>query len=152
MSEEPVLYILMRTDIHSLAGGKGMAQAAHAANQFVAEAKKDKLFKAWEKQAGTFGTTIVLAGGNLRDVEGTIEYANRFEGLQTGLVVDPTFPVRDGDAILTAEVTVCGYVFGDKNGDYYDKEEDVYQELSGDWSILTNPLYPTLDFPEESDY
>lgn len=150
----PVLYILMRKDIHSLAGGKGMAQAAHAANQFVEETTKNKLFKAWQGQAGTFGTTIVVGVDDLDRLEYEIDRAREL-GLSAGLTVDPTFPVRDGDAVLLANVTVCGYVFGDKNKTYKDTTSDWSDHhvgLGEEWGLVDFPLYPTLDFPEESDY
>ena len=52
------LYILMRTDLPSMNAGRAMAQAAHAANQFIKEYGNNKEVQKWQKDANGFGTTI----------------------------------------------------------------------------------------------
>jgi hypothetical protein len=107
-----VLYILMRTDMASMNPGKACAQAAHAANQFVEEHHRNATVKAWQKQTGTgFGTTIVLSA-NQEILTQVVTYP---EGdFVVGLVVDPTYPVRDGEVTHSISVVTCAYVFGTK--------------------------------------
>lgn len=129
--EEFVLYILMRTDIESLQGGKGMAQAAHAANQFMKnpETEKSSGYKQWldQSSSGTFGTTIVL------DVNSEVELEliiNKFKDSNhvrystiEDTVLDDTFPIKDGLVTFTVPVVTCGYVFaplGEKRLDHLD--------------------------------
>lgn len=119
MANNPVLYILMRTDLDSLNPGKAMAQAAHAANQFVAYAREMKnvdgifheAFNEWERQANFFGTTIVLDG---KDEETIVRLVNKCadRSYLSAVVVDPEYPLRDGKVthILPNFIT-CGYVF-----------------------------------------
>jgi peptidyl-tRNA hydrolase len=108
---EPTLYILMRTDLESMNPGKGMAQAAHAANQFVHEYSKLSEFGDWAKQAEGFGTTIVLGGGNEEDIARVASDCAYREGFVAGLVRDPTYPVKDGEAVHLISLVTCAYVF-----------------------------------------
>jgi peptidyl-tRNA hydrolase len=143
----PVLYILMRKDIHSLAGGKGMAQAAHAANQFLHwHDVEDALVEFWKNQtSGGFGTTVVLGVENEATLKIYIEDAIAASGCIAGLVHDPTFPIRDGEAILTAPVDTCGYIFGDKLGEIVLSSGESL--LLADYLYLLD-LYPTLNISE----
>jgi len=127
--ETPILYILMRSDLDSMNAGKGMAQAAHAANAFVkhAEKKNDKLVDSWinsTKQG--FGTTIVLAvdGVELQDL---IDNAQGL-GLIAGIVHDPSYPVRDGSVTHLIPLDTCGYVFGSR-------EFQPLRQLIGSWEL-----------------
>lgn len=81
-----VLYLVMRRDLPSLNPGKLAAQAAHCANACVAKMKKanPQLLRAWEQEAGTFGTTIVLGAGR------------RFIAKLPNRVWDDTYPCGDG--------------------------------------------------------
>ena len=36
-------------------------------------------------------------------------------GLHANTIHDPTYPIRDGDQIITAPVDTCAYVFGRKS-------------------------------------
>lgn len=125
---DPRLYILMRTDLESMNPGKMAAQACHAANQFVfrineyatlcKEAFPNALsgrvadFEEW--QASTpdgFGTTIILDGGSISDI---IEFINEIAPeltVASGIVVDPTYPVRDGSVTHLLPLETCAYVF-----------------------------------------
>lgn len=114
----PVLYILMRTDLSSMNPGKGMAQAAHAANAFMRQAPTalnlTESVSDWENATSQgFGTTIVL-GGNIKKIEDTVKTAKSF-GLIADLVRDPSYPVRDGEVIHLIDLITCAYVFGNKN-------------------------------------
>ncbi len=136
----PVLYILMRTDLPSMNAGKAMAQASHASNAFLHDAKTNwKLFQEetemvelWQKEtAQGFGTVLTLAA-TLEQIQETMRNC----GLNLvihGLVLDPSYPYRvmgeianviypQGGYDNTKEVTLvrpeitCAYVFGDKDG------------------------------------
>lgn len=114
---EPILYILMRTDLDSLNPGKAMAQACHAANQAVdfitkkgSDSDRANLTK-WEMQAGSFGTTIVLDGGTEQNIR------QKITSLQDGfmwanVVEDPEYPLRDGKVVhIIPHFLTCAWVF-----------------------------------------
>lgn len=117
----PILYILMRTDLDSMNPGKGMAQACHAANYFIAHAKEviaspDTFIgmhavKTWQEETPQgFGTTIVLAVGD----EAALNYytsSAEDEGLLNGVVHDPSYPIRDGSVTHELPLDTCGFVF-----------------------------------------
>ena len=124
----------MRTDMSSLNAGKGMAQAAHAANQFIYENvwhnreffsktgedtvdDKQRLIRTWMSQAAGFGTTIVLDATDELALTDAIDAA-RVHDLMAGLVLDPTYPVRDGLVTHSLPVITCGYIFGDKDNPF----------------------------------
>lgn len=111
------LYILMRRDLYDMNPGKGMAQAAHAANDFQSivfekyNVKQD--YMKWVEDRN-FGTTIVL--------EATLEQIERIEliaadtGIPAGIVVDPTYPFRNfyGEVFTAKEVT-CAWLFFERD-------------------------------------
>ena len=115
---EPILYILMRTDLDSLNPGKAMAQACHAANQMVCsiesigtETIKNRL-KDWQSQAGTFGTTIVLDGGSEANIRNKIHQIH--DECWCGLTIDPEYPIRDGKVVhLIPDFLTCAWVFSE---------------------------------------
>ena len=141
---EPVLYIIMRADLYQMNPGKGMAQAAHAANLF--EHKIQSCIKAtdnetlsqlalitgavrkWRGDRG-FGTTIVLEATEkeIRDLYDHLDPNPKY-CLQFGLVYDPTYPYKNfyGD-VYTQEELTCAYVFA-ANDDYiiYNENEDGF--------------------------
>lgn len=80
------LYIIIRNDLPSLNPGKAMAQAAHAANQFVHDVK-NKQVKEWQKDGQGFGTTIVLSAsiGEINSIYNTSDEPCDY-------VVDETYP------------------------------------------------------------
>ncbi|WNL50631.1 peptidyl tRNA hydrolase [Ruegeria phage RpAliso] len=110
----PSLYILMRTDMASMNAGKGMAQAAHAANQFLRDAADADDISVdtlpWEEQARGFGTTITLAVPTERAMKEAVDAA-RAEGFIAGVVHDSTYPLRDGKVTHLIPVDTCAYVF-----------------------------------------
>lgn len=117
--QEPALYILMRTDMASMNPGKAMAQAAHAANAFIrdvgtADRYDDNIVyaaSAWEDSTEQwFGTTLVLAAPNEKALFDAVAAAQA-EGLPAETVLDPTYPIRDGEVTHLLPVITCAYVF-----------------------------------------
>jgi len=116
----PTLYILMRNDMESMNAGKAMAQASHASNAFVKHANEalpdfnlGQLFPQWklETEQG-FGTVLVLAV-NEKQMRQAVE-TSEVMGLVSGVVHDPTYPLRDGDTTHFLPVDTCAYVFADR--------------------------------------
>lgn len=110
---DAALYILMRSDMKSLNAGKAMAQAAHAANQFAATASTavPTLYTEWEGQTPDgFGTTIVLDATSGECMYNVVEDAQD-EGFLADIVLDPTYPISDGEVTHLIPVLTCGYVF-----------------------------------------
>lgn len=111
---DPTLYILMRNDMDSLNPGKGMAQAAHAANHFTATIESysefQDEFNEWEKStAQNFGRTIVLAVSSEELLKMT-DAAGKAH-LLYGLIIDPTYPLQDGDTTHLLSLMTCGWIF-----------------------------------------
>lgn len=129
----PVLYILMRSDLNSLNAGKAMAQAGHAANAMVHEIRRSgavpskyitNLLNKWEGSTTQgFGTCLVLDCHNqqimvevLRALRSVVESRGAKHGeVVSGILNDPTYPVRDGDVTHFISVNTCAYAFFDKN-------------------------------------
>tara|TARA_R110000823_G_scaffold97570_2_gene211896 strand:+ start:3092 stop:3511 length:420 start_codon:yes stop_codon:yes gene_type:complete len=117
---EPVLYILMRTDMDSMNPGKAMAQASHASNAFVHRHSKNLMTKQWQEQTPDgFGTVIVLGVGGEMELTYCLGQADDLASLGvdivSGEVVDPTYPVGDGLVTHLVEMVTCGYIFMDRN-------------------------------------
>lgn len=119
-----VLYIIMRDDLASMNPGKGMAQAAHAANQCVYKVlntPKDhpyygeisQMLTDWSSQADAFGTTIVLSA-SLRKIDRIMEWLIPDTPLVYGTITDPTYPLQDGPTTHLIPLTTCAYIFGQK--------------------------------------
>ena len=117
---DPRLYIIVRTDMASMNAGKGMAQAAHAANafEFDMEANAGELTKdmrtAWANWGAStlqgFGTTIVVAAIDEREMTEAVEQAVSL-GFPAEVIHDPTYPVTDGRVTHLIPVNTCAYVF-----------------------------------------
>lgn len=111
-------YVLMRTDVPDFLNGKAMAQAHHAGTKMVYDGLKggDERVNAelteWEEEATGFGTCITLAVSSA-EMKQAVSMATIL-GLHTGVVLDPTYPIRDGNEIKTLPVKTCAYVFGRK--------------------------------------
>lgn len=124
-----VLFILMRTDMVSMNPGKAVAQGSHATSQFhrlmentldMEAAKNGGVpqgkaadYLEWINQAGTFGTVLTL-GVTKAELDEVLIYTEQF-GADYGLVVDPTYPLRDGDTTHFFPVATCAWVFGEKD-------------------------------------
>jgi peptidyl-tRNA hydrolase len=91
-----ILYILMRNDLPSMNAGKAMAQASHAANQFVHSCSKGGMadaVKAWMQQTPMgFGTVLVLSA-NGQQISDAMDKVNGRECVGQ-IVVDPSYPYR----------------------------------------------------------
>ena len=124
---EPTLYILMRSDLDSLNPGKAMAQAAHAAqamsHRIITEWRGvtsiQNAFKEWGGHRG-WGRTIVLDGGRGEDIVETLgtvcENVNYEDDIVTsGTIIDPSYPIRDGEYTHTIPLLTCGWIFTDVN-------------------------------------
>jgi len=105
----PRLYILMRTDLDSMNPGKGMAQAAHAANMFAVRASLAPGYSEWAEQGFTFGTTLVM-GVNEAQLYDVVESALR-DDLYAAVIHDSSYPIRDGAVTHLIPLDTCGYVF-----------------------------------------
>lgn len=111
----PVLYIFMRSDLDSLNPGKGMAQACHAANmaQELAQLGSSEMKALWKLWCADrmFGTTIVL-DAPLWKIN-FIKMLKPQKGFISGVVTDPTYPIRDGEQTHLVVLDTCAFVFGD---------------------------------------
>ena len=109
----PILYILMRNDMDSMNPGKAMAQASHASNQFVATLPTDAydIYNEW-LQCNGFGTVLVLEVTEAQ-MRTSVAVADALD-LVSGIVHDPTYPLRDGDSTHFIPVDTCAFVFGNK--------------------------------------
>lgn len=116
---DPRLCIVVRTDMDSMNPGKGMAQAAHAANAFTKKAQYGTTleesvaiaFSKWYQSTEQgFGTTIVLAASSEEELIEVITQAAEL-GFTADVIHDPTYPVSDGDVTHLIPVNTCGYVF-----------------------------------------
>ena len=122
------LYILMRNDMDSLNPGKGMAQAAHAANHFTDKVKLEfvddsktihyNFIKNWLNQTSQgFGTTIVL-GAKISDIEELVKFAvSGDRRLYGDMIIDPTYPLLDGQTLHTFPCYTCGWIFVGSSAD-----------------------------------
>lgn len=136
----PVLFLLIRTDLDSMNPGKACAQAAHAANAV------EKHYEAWTQEASAkptwfcsakptpkteeinrawfqwkyqttqgFGTTIVL-GGSMSQIKVDIDHLTS-AGFLAGVVHDPTYPLLDGKVTHLIPLDTCAYVFAPNKDD-----------------------------------
>jgi hypothetical protein len=126
-TEDPlILYVLMRTDLPDYQAGKSMAQANHAGTRFMRDMAKlsaDHLrllrsYNEWLQQADGFGTCIVLGVTRAELHQRLATGAGSVERI-SGLIHDPTYPIRDGNQVLTLPIDTCGYVFGRKSACYW---------------------------------
>lgn len=124
------LVVFARSDLESLTPGKLAAQVSHAASQHairmmqVSEASKQALFTWTDKgnehlagrgdfRAFDFGTAIVLDGGTFYptipdDVRNAMDDAD-----YSGIVRDPTYPLRDGKVTHYLDLETCAWIFFD---------------------------------------
>lgn len=108
----PILYILMRTDIPDMVPGKGMAQAAHAANMF--DNYISHTHPAYLEWAGSrhFGVTIVKAATSQQASEIFESRASLSSDTLMGTVVDESYPIKPvRGPTYTVEETTCWFVF-----------------------------------------
>jgi len=96
---KPTLYIIIRSDVPDMNPGKGMAQASHVTNDFMANCSSPYI-REWMEDRN-FGTVLVLSG--------TIDDIIAITGMDsdTGITIDDTYPWRNwyGKLHLTKEIT-----------------------------------------------
>lgn len=140
MQNQYGLYILMRTDLSSMNGGRAMAQASHASNAFIHKYSAEAAVVQWQNETKQgFGTAIVL-GATIAQIFDV--FNNRLASKATSkywlydLVTDPDYVVRvpkeiyglidpkkinkqncypiegTSDMSVSRRETTCGYVFG----------------------------------------
>lgn len=105
MSEEYTLYVMVRNDVDSLTPGKIAAQVNHAGTHFLWKYGHLATVEEWIGDRG-FGRVIVLSAYP-HDIT---EFCNP-EGNIAGIIVDPSFPVKDGLVTHHVEMMTCGYIF-----------------------------------------
>lgn len=132
------LYIIVRTDMASMNAGRVAAQCSHASNYFVKMAKEVvecledqddqfiKNFNEWENETDQgYGTVIILDGGTEEDI--LFQMGQMEQYYLTGKVVDPEYPIRDGDTVhILKDVFTCAFAF------QYDKDDPGMLE---GWSL-----------------
>jgi hypothetical protein len=114
---DPILYILMRSDLQDNNPGKMMAQAAHVASSFemwtrAISCQPDQYselihhIQNWRSGAGSCGTTICLEATKNQILE------TRDLTTFSDVFTDPTYPWRNyyGDVFVSSELT-GGWVF-----------------------------------------
>ena len=112
--QEPTLYILMRDDLESLNAGKAIAQGSHATNDFEEWAKyQDDLdsIRYWRDNR-SFGRCLTVAAKPyqidkimaMMDESDSVDFGG-------GTIIDPTYPVSDGEVVHKIELLTCGWVF-----------------------------------------
>jgi len=114
----PVLYILMRNDMDSLNPGKAIAQGSHATNDFEYNitSETDNItdaVKAWKDEGfESFGTCIVL-GATENQIGMIVDSVETIYGLAASDIIDPTYPITDGDTLHFLPVMTCAWLFAE---------------------------------------
>ena len=134
--DEPIFYIIMRTDLDSLGPGKAMAQANHAYGAVLCAISTKEVIQGdffdWKDQTKQgFGITIVLAG-TVHEIDTILYKAGKNANLVSGWVHDPTYPIADGDIIHVLPMDTCGFLFGERR--------DI-KELTKDLELYSNERY-----------
>ena len=142
-NENLYLYILMRSDLHSMGAGRAAAQASHAANAFIHRygrstkaGEVNPLIKNWQNQTPQgFGTAIVLSC-DIDKLHETTQKASQ-QKFFFDTIVDPDYvitvpaeviPYIDANNLnkfeqsktdptkylFHREEITCAYIFGDK--------------------------------------
>jgi len=115
MESLPTLYVLARVDLASMNSGKLAAQTCHSGSAFAKhmENSKDPFYEKWKEETPQgFGTVLVLAV-NEQQMRQAVETSKAL-GFVSGVVHDPTYPLRDGDTTHFLPVDTCAYVFGSR--------------------------------------
>lgn len=119
ISYDPYLYIIMRSGLDSLNPGKACAQASHAANQMVFDARLSyepalgEQLAEWENASGFgFGPCVVLSA-DYPTLTALVRNASAV-GHHAAMVHDPSYPLRDGATTHHLPLDTCAYLFGPK--------------------------------------
>ncbi len=126
---EPIYhYVLMRQDVPDYLSGKAQAQSNHAGTKMALDvvlaaldgkphdAEYLALIREWAAEGGGFGTCIVL-GVSAYEMRQAVSLA-KLLGLHSGIVHDPSYPLRDGEKIQTIPLDTCAFIFGRKSDCY----------------------------------
>jgi hypothetical protein len=112
----PILHILMRDDLASLNPGKAIAQGSHATNDFEAviqqRARRDMVDAAqlWREDR-TFGTCLTRAAKPYQ-IDGILDMVNNSPSPYVcGKIIDPTYPITDGEVTHHLPMLTCAWVF-----------------------------------------
>lgn len=132
------LYVIVRTDMDSMNPGRVAAQVCHAGsdhygkftklcnvfengdyyNDLSSDASEAIItdFDIWrtESKQNTFGTTIVLDGGNWNSIIEGLNISkdyNLSEYFSYGIINDDTYPIKDGSVIHFVSIPTCIWVF-----------------------------------------
>lgn len=112
MNDDPVvLYLLMRTDLASMNPGKACAQAHHAATHMAAQLRHLEatcLYDEWVLQTGHYGTVLTF-GVDETTLRQLVQIAH-IQGMVCGRVIDPSYPLRDGQVTHALTLVTCGYI------------------------------------------
>lgn len=121
------LYIVLRNDLIGMSPGRAAAQASHGTSQFH-EAHRDldvttapsfsfmkQAFKDWKREAGKFGTTIILQASqkqltSLVSFAGAGVLADRFD-FWFSEIIDPEYCVSGNEEIFVGKDIRTGAVF-----------------------------------------
>lgn len=119
--EDVALYLLMRSDMKSLNPGKACAQAHHAGTKVMCDYYKgyqklheESLVERWMVNKCGFSTVIVLSVDSLEELEYLIKSADNMKHL-SGKILDPTYPIKDGEFIHKIPVVSCGYIIAPRS-------------------------------------
>lgn len=130
MYVDPILYIIVDTEMASMTPGRVSAQTAHAhgvMEQYLSQ-KATVTSRAWSdwKSDRGFGTTIVLEPSEYMSFGAIKGALNLWDHVLTvKSVVDPTYPLKDGKVIHYVPVeTVLAVFLVDRN-----KCPDIIKEL-----------------------
>lgn len=130
----PKLYILVRTDMDTMNPGRVAAQVSHLPfallEEMIEKTSKKKhpfqvselkeIFDAWSSETEQgFGTTIILDADSIENIENLVNQANSRTKVFSGIVVDPTYPIKDGNVIHLVNIPTCAYILCN-NSDYTD--------------------------------
>lgn len=121
---EPILHIFIRKDLDSMVPGKAAAQACHAATQLSefmnstpTRCSPDEylLYETWLRQGPGFGTVLTKAAANDEVLNELYDLFRKNDWGKSGVVIDPTYPVRDGQVTHLLEMITCVWIFSDKH-------------------------------------
>lgn len=118
----------MRNDIDSLNPGKAMAQAAHA-GQLFEKATNGK----FNEDCG-FITTLVLQATS-DELDDLVYFAGKSSFIWDE-VMDPTYPVRDGNVTHLIPFRTCVWIFSEGDKELTSKEDKQLNLL-----LSTYPLH-----------
>ena len=134
MIKNATLHILMRDDLTSLNPGKAIAQGSHATNDFeawVTENDEDMAqsiaFNEWRDNR-TFGLCYTRAAKpyQIEEIDEMVQLGSRFG---SGKIVDPTYPIQDGEVVHYIPLLTCGWVFTWQDDEMSPMDWKVLQKL-----------------------